>query len=130
MTIHMKINEEGFPIAFYDSILWPELPENTIEITEKQHLELLENQGLRVWNSETKRINKYEPPGPSDEELLAALRNERDRLLKDSDWVSLRALDTGESVPKKWVEYRQALRDMPVTTSNLKKPDWPIKPEN
>ena len=125
MSVHMTINAEGFPTAFYDSILWPELPPGTIEITANQHAEFLEFQGLRRWNAETNRINHYTPPGPTQDELTAMMRAERDRRLSACDWVSLRALDTGEPAPAEWIEYRQALRDMPSQSN----PEWPTEPD-
>jgi hypothetical protein len=47
-------------------------------------------------------------------------RQERDHLLKESDWVTARKLETGADIPEEWATYRQALRD--ITTH----PDWPF----
>lgn len=55
------------------------------------------------------------------------VRVERDRLLAASDWVALRAVETGEPVPPEWLAYRQALRDV----SHQKNPFqivWPALP--
>jgi len=56
-------------------------------------------------------------------------RAKRDRLLADSDWVTIRATDTGTPVPAEWQTYRQALRDLPQQTGFPKNIDWPEKPE-
>jgi hypothetical protein len=56
------------------------------------------------------------------------LRCERDRLLKETDWVSNRALETGEPVPQEWIAYRQALRNLPQTTKDPRKVKWPQRP--
>lgn len=63
----------------------------------------------------------------------AALRNERDRLLAETDWVTLKAVDAsndglGIQLPQVWLDYRQALRDLPGTTADPANPVWPTKP--
>lgn len=59
-----------------------------------------------------------------EEKAWAAVRAERDRLLSSTDWMMLRAAETGIPVEAEWLEYRQALRDV------TKQPDpsaikWP-----
>lgn len=59
-----------------------------------------------------------------EEKAWAAVRAERDRLLSSTDWLLLRAAETGIPVEVEWLEYRQALRDV------TKQPDpsaikWP-----
>lgn len=56
------------------------------------------------------------------------LRYQRDCLLKETDWVSNRALESGQPVPPEWVAYRQALRDLPQKTKDPRKVKWPTKP--
>ena len=57
-------------------------------------------------------------------------RRHRDMLLLETDWVVIKALEAGETVPAAWVTYRQALRDMPLHTEwpNVDENDWPTKP--
>lgn len=43
----------------------------------------------------------------------AAFRAERGRRLSESDWVVARAYERGEPIPEVWINYRQALRDLP-----------------
>ena len=62
------------------------------------------------------------------------LRQERNRLLAESDWVSMKAIDTsidglGIQLPQVWMDYRQALRDLPANTVDPANPIWPAKPE-
>jgi len=64
-------------------------------------------------------------PKPTEEEIQAKLeellaqypmdllRRERNRRLAECDWVTLRAVSRGESVPEEWKNYMQALRDFP-----------------
>ena len=63
------------------------------------------------------------------EQATESARNQRDRLLTDSDWVTIRATDTGDPVPTEWVDYRQALRDIPDQTGFPEEIEWPSKPE-
>ena len=61
------------------------------------------------------------------------LRAERDRLLAETDWVVSRAVDAsndglGIQLPQVWMDYRQALRDLPANTTDPSNPVWPTKP--
>lgn len=56
------------------------------------------------------------------------VRATRNNLLKDSDWVGLRAQELGEPVPTPWREYRQALRDVPLQRGFPTNVKWPLAP--
>ena len=61
------------------------------------------------------------------------LRQERNRLLAETDWVSMKAIDAsidglGIQLPQVWMDYRQALRDLPANTTDPANPVWPTKP--
>tara|TARA_B100000214_G_scaffold371327_1_gene347486 strand:- start:656 stop:1084 length:429 start_codon:yes stop_codon:yes gene_type:complete len=67
----------------------------------------------------------------------AALRAQRDQYLKETDWVVTKAMENGTSVPTNWKTYRQALRDLPSSSTpkldaigNLdhSSVSWPTKP--
>lgn len=58
-----------------------------------------------------------------------ALRNKRTVLLKQSDWVVVRAQERNEPVPEDWCTYREALRmitEQPGAPYNVV---WPTAPE-
>ena len=57
--------------------------------------------------------------------LMEVLRNKRDRLLSETDYLTLS--DTTE-MSDDWKTYRQALRDLPANTSDPENPPWPTKP--
>lgn len=57
----------------------------------------------------------------------ADIRRRRDTLLKDSDWVSVRALETGVPAPSHWLAYRQALRDITNSADPLTV-QFPVRP--
>lgn len=63
-----------------------------------------------------------------DAEFAKAARDSRDKLLADCDWVVVKALESGQTVPGEWATYRQALRDLPQQTGFPVTIDWPEKP--
>ena len=56
------------------------------------------------------------------------IRSRRDELLKKSDWIVTKALETGVAIPDDWKNYRQALRDLPANTTDIANPPWPTLP--
>jgi len=80
-------------------------------------------------------------PQPSDAEIEAEVarliaeqpakeaRAKRNHLLTESDWVTIRATDTGTPVPTDWQTYRQALRDITAQAGFPDAIEWPVKPE-
>lgn len=63
----------------------------------------------------------------ADEEAAQFNRGKRDGLLAASDWMVIKALEAGGTVPANVTTYRQALRDMPDHTEwpNVDENDWP-----
>lgn len=47
------------------------------------------------------------------ETKAARLRASRDLALRSSDWMAIRAAETGIAMDEEWSTYRQALRDLP-----------------
>jgi len=90
---------------------------------------------LKVWN--TLVVNEKPPKAEFEaklQELLDAqplkeLRKERDDLLiktdkyANTDWPHASLVKQTE-----WIEYRQALRDLPTATEDPVNPVWPITP--
>ena len=52
-------------------------------------------------------------------DALAALRAERDRLLRESDWTQLPDAPLTAAERAEWAAYRQALRDLPQEVERL-----------
>ena len=68
------------------------------------------------------------------EQALFSLRRQRNQLLTETDWVTLKAIDDsndglGIQLPQVWMDYRQALRDLPANTVDPANPVFPTKPE-
>jgi len=68
-------DNNGFPVGFYPSDIWPSgYPETAIEITENQLREFIENSGFRKWQDG--EVVEYTPPStPVD--LIAYAANRR-----------------------------------------------------
>ena len=68
---------------------------------------------------------------------MTLLREERDRRIATSDWRIVKAKETSTNIPAAWKTYRQALRDLPASsTPKLNSDDnldmssvtWPTPP--
>jgi len=68
--------------------------------------------------------NTFVNPTPSAEDLLFALRLERDAKLAETDYLAL----SDNTLSSEMSAYRQALRDITDTYSNLNDVVWPEKP--
>ena len=67
-----------------------------------------------------------EPSAPSDEELSADARRQRNFLLQQSDWTQSR--DVTLSNDADWKTYRKSLRDVPSQSDFPKNITWPTAP--
>ena len=77
---------------------------------------------------EISEINARQAAAPSETDIKwKQVRNERNRLLLQTDWVVTKASETGVAVSDDWKNYRQALRDVP-TQSDPDNITWPTKP--
>tara|TARA_R100000773_G_scaffold37404_1_gene32491 strand:+ start:824 stop:1216 length:393 start_codon:yes stop_codon:yes gene_type:complete len=69
-----------------------------------------------------------------DGEAMRRLREHRDNLLKETDWVVTKASETGVAETTAWKTYRQKLRDLPSSATPeidgmfIKNVTWPTKP--
>jgi hypothetical protein len=70
----------------------------------------------------------YDVVQKSEEIATRNVRRERDRLLTECDWVTLKAADTNTSVDEAWATYRQALRDITAQDGFPYSVTWPTKP--
>ena len=70
-------------------------------------------------------------------EAMRLLREARNQLLSETDWVATRSIETGVAISNDWKTYRQALRDLPANSSptldseydlNFSSVTWPTEP--
>ena len=63
---------------------------------------------------------------------MADLRNKRNKLLADTDYIVTMNLEAGNTIPAEWVTYRQSLRDLTnglTTIEQVNAVVYPTKPE-
>lgn len=124
MKYFFSKSKNGFFIEGVSSVI----PEDSLELTEQNYHELLEGQ------AEGKQIvvNEQGYPDLSTtynfpiEILLQSIRDQRNNLLKESDWTQLP--DIPESIKNSWSNYRQQLRDIPQQPGFPQNVVWPEKP--
>ena len=63
-----------------------------------------------------------------DADAAAAVRAQRNKLLTDCDWVTIRAKELGQDVPKAWYDYRGDLRQVPEQSGFPHTIKWPEVP--
>lgn len=70
-------------------------------------------------------------------EPMRLLREERDYRISKSDWRVTKAKETSTNIPTAWKTYRQALRDLPASSTptvdsngylNMSSVTWPTEP--
>ena len=70
-------------------------------------------------------------------EAMRLLREERNQLLSETDWMVTRSIETDVAMSNDWKTYRQALRDLPASSSpsldeyynlDLISVTWPTEP--
>lgn len=67
------------------------------------------------------------PPAPTNEELAAFVRDERNKLLSATDWTQ--ASDVPQSIKDLYTPYRQALRNVPQQNGFPVSVNWPVAPQ-
>ena len=95
-----------------------------------------------LWLDKDQTIPKEEEVNAKVTELVNAypmklLREERDRLIGQSDWRIVKAKETSTNIPAAWKTYRQALRDLPASSTpkldsndnlDMSSVTWPTPP--
>lgn len=117
--------------GFYDrKIHGDNIPVDVVEITTDVHAALMSGQtaGKCIIADASGNPVLSDPAVPTDEELAAASRTQRDALLTACDWVVVKAYEAGAAVPDDWTAYRQALRDVPDQSGFPAAINWPVSP--
>lgn len=126
-------------LGFYNTELHGrEIPEDSVEIDVQTY------ETLKEWRQSNKTPKltdtgqwiAIDPPAPSESDVAAYLRNERDKLIESTDWLVQRHRDEKDmnrpttmsaEAFAELLEYRQTLRDFPVAEGfpNLELPALP-----
>ena len=56
-------------------------------------------------------------------------RDLRNFKLRECDWVVMSDVPMSDEAKQAWLDYRQALRDLPANTTDPENPIWPVAPE-
>jgi hypothetical protein len=73
------------------------------------------------------QVHYYAEPLP-EIQASEAIRNTRDQLLTESDWIVAKSYEVQNPVPQDCIDYRQALRDIPEQEGFPYDVVWPAKP--
>jgi hypothetical protein len=127
MTIFYSAASRGF----LDDEIHSELPSDAIEIGREYHAELMARQsgGAVIIPGADGSPIAVDPVPPSSADLLSALRSERNRRLAACDYTQLADCPMNKAQRAAWKIYRQALRELPDTTTDLADIAWPIHPD-
>lgn len=120
-------NDEGFYTGLYPTDIWNEedIPAgNKIELTKEQWLEA-SSKKCKIIDGVHTIVEKTE--AEIIELALNSVRNNRDKLLLESDWTQLQDAPLTEEQRQAWAVYRQSLRDLPATVdiNNIVYPEKP-----
>lgn len=104
-------NNERFFKSIYDPVTQSLI---TIPFTEEEIAERI------LFEQENDRLQR--------EEEWVKVRDERDLKLLKSDWTQLPNAPLTQSKKDEWEAYRQSLRDLPSTITDIYNFVWPIPP--
>ncbi len=136
--LHRDYSNISFPVPTPDELLAeygvfevyelpePEYDERTQKISKQEEPTQINGQwtyGYDIITKSDEEIARY------DAQVDGEKRRVRDNMLKNSDWIVLRAFDQGEEIPPDWKRYREKLRELPQTTGWPHNIDWPVAPE-
>jgi hypothetical protein len=79
-----------------------------------------------VTNGQAQIVEYVEPPEPAIVITWEYIRKKRDELLKETDWVGLKDVTLNNEIA--WLNYRQALRNIPQSFPTPETVVWPVKP--
>jgi hypothetical protein len=85
---------------------------NRVDMIEWVDAEWTDIEVKPTWDQINTVINQLRADEP-----MRLLREERDRRLMACDYVVVKAIEHGTEVSQAWKDYRQALRDLPSTSS-------------
>jgi hypothetical protein len=81
-----------------------------------------------AWSNETFAWNDSRTLEEKTSDATNSAISKRDRLLGESDWVVVRAVDQGKPIPTDWQAYRQELRDITNQTGFPFEVIFPVAP--
>jgi hypothetical protein len=117
--------------GFYDSAIHgSNIPADAVEITQAEHTALFDGQSagkIIVPDAKGKPV-AADPPAPTNDELAATIRAERNARIAACDWTQTLDCPLSAQAKAAWAAYRQALRDVPEQAGFPQAVDWPKEP--
>lgn len=104
MSQYIKINSDN-SVQFLGNQLFNSIQEDQVFYTG-----YVPNGDFLIWDETSNSV--LEDFETRRQKELGNIRDARDQLLKDTDWVIIKSLEGGDIDPE-WIEYRQELRDLP-----------------
>jgi len=98
-------------------------------INEEQYTDLQDNCDASESGGVVTIIKSAEWLENKNNEAWRKIRKERNKLLKDSDYIMVSDAPITAEKKEEWETYRQSLRDIPQTFSNPDDVTYPDKPE-
>lgn len=95
------------------------------QVCEEQTPVLVDGEWCQSWVVRSKTPEEMEV---SRKETEVQVRQRRNQLLVESDWVVAKSYEFNEPVPQEWKDYRQALRDIPQQQGFPFVVNYPEKP--
>lgn len=117
--------------GFYDfAIHGDKIPGDAVEITHEEHAALLngQSQGKLIQADAKGKPVLADPPAPTDDELAAAIRAERNAKIATCDWTVLADAPLTTTEKTNWKAYRQSLRDVTAQPTFPQSVEWPVMP--
>ena len=119
MSQYIKINSDN-SVQFLGNQLFNSIQEDQVLYTGH-----MPNGDFLIWDETSNSV--LEDFETRRQKELDNIRDARDQLLKDTDWVIIKSLEGGDIDPE-WIEYRQELRDLPSQYSLTGLIDFPNPP--
>jgi hypothetical protein len=96
----------------------------------------LNYESVAIQNENGDWVESWVESPASEQEILQRtfekeidIRKERDKLLQETDWIVIKAKETGTNLSAGFKAYRQALRDITLQEGFPHNVIWPTKPE-
>ena len=127
--IKAKFNEDGFPVAFYDTNAYDDcsfIPNDTVVITEEQRNEFFKNQGFRKWVAG--EVVEYTPPEPPLSEIKKQLKQQVD-MAAENERLKYITSGVGQSMTYQ-EKYNQAVDYSKKYTAHKQSPNDVAKPND
>lgn len=123
------VGVQGLPFKDFPSDVWAVQWDGTSGTVEKNDLSIENISDISPYNAFVTEFDTWVTANSSAKTKTENdFRNERNNLLEGSDWTQLPDSPLSDSKKTEWATYRQALRDLPTSTSDYNNVSYPTEP--